>query len=232
MVKTLRGGEQRLISVYELLSGDVVTLETGDIISADGLLIHGSELRCDESSMTGETDAVKKNEALPFMLASCQVVQGAGVFLVISVGEHSEAGKAMKELAKPAEDTPLQEKLEELAEHIAKVCLEQKTHKYLPLSPSSSSALHFSIYIYSLLSSILPLSLSLLSILFALLLYLSLSISFSLCVTINPNSSCTLFCFFPVNPRLDSVLPFSSSSFSLLSWSFSPTFDEHPSLSS
>lgn len=122
-VKVIRGGVQSLVSVYDLLAGDVVTLETGDIIPADGLLIHGSDLQCDESCMTGESDMMKKNQNAPFLLASCQVVQGAGVMLVVSVGEHSEAGKVMKHLSKAADETPLQEKLEELAEQIAKVGL-------------------------------------------------------------------------------------------------------------
>eukprot|EP01102_Stenamoeba_stenopodia_P005239 TRINITY_DN1578_c0_g2_i2.p1 TRINITY_DN1578_c0_g2~~TRINITY_DN1578_c0_g2_i2.p1 ORF type:complete len:987 (+),score=295.45 TRINITY_DN1578_c0_g2_i2:181-3141(+) len=122
-VKVVRGGEQQLISVYDVLVGDIVSMETGDIICADGVFITGDDMRCDESSMTGETDTIKKTENEPFMLASCQVTQGVGSMIVLAVGEHSEAGKALKELQKPNEDTPLQEKLESLAEQIAKVGL-------------------------------------------------------------------------------------------------------------
>jgi len=73
--------------------GDIVSLETGDIVCADGVFIAGDDMRCDESSMTGETDTIKKNEKEPFMLASCQVTQGVGTMIVLAVGEHSEGTK-------------------------------------------------------------------------------------------------------------------------------------------
>lgn len=50
-----RGGELLNISVYDLLVGDVVEIETGEILSVDGILIEGHNISIDESSITGET---------------------------------------------------------------------------------------------------------------------------------------------------------------------------------
>jgi len=49
------------MSVYELLVGDVVQVETGEIISVDGVVVEANRLSVDESSMTGETNSVKKD---------------------------------------------------------------------------------------------------------------------------------------------------------------------------
>src|SRR5690349_21093647 len=59
-VKALRNGKTVLISVYDIVVGDVLHLEPGDVISADGIYLGGHNLKCDESAMTGESDAVKK----------------------------------------------------------------------------------------------------------------------------------------------------------------------------
>ncbi|KAI8275549.1 Calcium-transporting ATPase 2 [Colletotrichum sp. SAR11_57] len=59
-VKVTRSGKQALISVYDVLVGDVLHLEPGDLVPVDGVYIDGHELRCDESSATGESDAIKK----------------------------------------------------------------------------------------------------------------------------------------------------------------------------
>lgn len=49
------------ISVFDLLVGDILELETGDKISADAILIHGSDVKVDESAMTGESDPITKD---------------------------------------------------------------------------------------------------------------------------------------------------------------------------
>eukprot|EP01087_Luapelamoeba_hula_P022590 TRINITY_DN813_c0_g1_i1.p2 TRINITY_DN813_c0_g1~~TRINITY_DN813_c0_g1_i1.p2 ORF type:complete len:988 (-),score=216.19 TRINITY_DN813_c0_g1_i1:69-3032(-) len=119
-VKVIRGGEQCQVSIFEINVGDIVIIETGDILCADGLFVDGHNMKCDESAMTGETDAVKKNADEPFLLSGCQVMEGVGKMLVIAVGEHSESGRALALLQKGGdEQTPLQEKLEDLAEKIA-----------------------------------------------------------------------------------------------------------------
>ena len=59
-IKVVRSGKSYMISVHDILVGDVLHLEPGDIIPVDGVYIDGHDLRCDESSATGESDAIKK----------------------------------------------------------------------------------------------------------------------------------------------------------------------------
>ena len=59
-INVLRGGELLNISVYDLLVGDVVEIETGEILSVDGILIEGHNISVDESSITGEIHDIKK----------------------------------------------------------------------------------------------------------------------------------------------------------------------------
>lgn len=60
-VNVIRNGKVLHMSVYELLVGDVVQVETGEIISVDGVVVEANRLSVDESSMTGETNSVKKD---------------------------------------------------------------------------------------------------------------------------------------------------------------------------
>ncbi|KAJ9052459.1 plasma membrane calcium [Entomophthora muscae] len=59
-IKVVRDGKVGLLSVYDLVVGDILQLEPGDIIPADGVLISGHKILCDESTATGESDAIKK----------------------------------------------------------------------------------------------------------------------------------------------------------------------------
>merc|ERR1719209_712904 len=89
----MRGGEVVDISERSMVVGDVIILKYGDKIPADGILLRSSELRVDESSMTGENDLVKKSvEKDPLILSSTKVMQGSGKALVTAVGKNSQAG--------------------------------------------------------------------------------------------------------------------------------------------
>ena len=59
-VKVIRSGKEELISVHDLLVGDLMLLEPGDVVAADGILISGHNVKCDESAATGESDALRK----------------------------------------------------------------------------------------------------------------------------------------------------------------------------
>lgn len=59
-VNVIRGGETKNMSVYDLLVGDIVQVETGEILSADGIIFKASKLSTDESAFTGEPDLIKK----------------------------------------------------------------------------------------------------------------------------------------------------------------------------
>lgn len=136
-VKVCRSGKTQEINVYDLLVGDILLVEPGDVIPADGIFITGSGVKCDESSATGESDLLKKtpgDEALraieareslkkidPFMLSGGKVTEGIGKMLVTAVGVHSSHGKTMMALRESNDMTPLQAKLNNLAEYIAKI---------------------------------------------------------------------------------------------------------------
>lgn len=139
MVKVIRSGKSQEISVYDILVGDVVHLEPGDLIPVDGICIDGHNLRCDESSATGESDIIRKmpadevyqsiqeNRATrkldPFILSGGKVSEGVGTFLVTSTGVNSSYGKILMSLTDEGQTTPLQSKLNILAEYIAKLGL-------------------------------------------------------------------------------------------------------------
>ena len=138
-VKVIRSGKSREISVYDVLAGDVMHLEPGDLIPVDGIFIDGHHVKCDESSATGESDIIKKvpaeqvsraienheplNKMDPFILSGGKVSEGVGTFLVTSVGVYSSYGKTMMSLQDEGQTTPLQSKLNVLAEYIAKLGL-------------------------------------------------------------------------------------------------------------
>ncbi|KAG0941813.1 hypothetical protein G6F57_007328 [Rhizopus arrhizus] len=124
-VKVLRSGREQQISVYDVNVGDILMLEPGDIIPVDGLFLKGHNLACDESSATGESDTMKKNvegKGDCFILSGSKVLEGVGRAIVLAVGEHSFFGKTMMSMRDgEAEGTPLQMKLDTLAEQIAKL---------------------------------------------------------------------------------------------------------------
>ncbi|EFN50910.1 hypothetical protein CHLNCDRAFT_59377 [Chlorella variabilis] len=122
-VKVLRGGQQLTVANTELVVGDVVLLEAGDKIVADGYTIEVHGLVVDEASLTGESDPVKKggDRHEPWVRSGTQVTEGSGRMLVIAVGEQSEWGRTMALVVGEAAETPLQEKLGWLATAIGKL---------------------------------------------------------------------------------------------------------------
>lgn len=136
-VKVIRSGKTVRISVYDVLVGDVMILEQGDVIPADGIFISGHNVSCDESSATGESDVLKKTAATevfraqeahedtrkmdPFIISGSKVAEGVGSFLITSTGIHSTYGKTMMSLREDNQVTPLQLKLNVLAGYIAKL---------------------------------------------------------------------------------------------------------------
>ncbi|KAH9889691.1 calcium-translocating P-type ATPase [Xylariomycetidae sp. FL2044] len=136
-IKVVRSGKSFMINVHDILVGDVLHLEPGDLVPVDGVFITGHDLKCDESSATGESDAIKKTPGEhtmavlesganpqgldPFIISGAKVLEGVGTFLCTSVGEYSSFGKIMMSVRTEIEPTPLQKKLEKLAVAIAKL---------------------------------------------------------------------------------------------------------------
>ena len=133
-VKAIRSGKSVQISVFDVMVGDILHIESGDSIPADGILISGHGIRCDESSATGESDAMRKTSGQevwdriengtatskldPFIISGSKVLEGVGKYLVTSVGVNSSFGKVMMSLQSENEDTPLQVKLARMANWI------------------------------------------------------------------------------------------------------------------
>ena len=137
VVKVIRSGKTQELSVFDVLVGDVILLEPGDKIPVDGIFIGGHNVKCDESSATGESDLLKKTAADdvysameahqnlkkmdPFIMSGATVTEGVGSFLVTATGIHSSYGKTMMAMRDDPQPTPLQSKLNVLAEYIAKL---------------------------------------------------------------------------------------------------------------
>jgi Ca2+-transporting ATPase len=117
----MRGGIQCQVPVHDIVVGDIVLLETGDKICADGIIVESDDLKCEESAMTGESKNIVKDVNNPFMLSGCQVVEGRGTMLVLCTGINSKWGQIKKLVDKEPEATPLQEHLEKLAEDIGRI---------------------------------------------------------------------------------------------------------------
>ncbi|KAI3668109.1 hypothetical protein L6452_43184 [Arctium lappa] len=124
-IDAIREGRRQKISIFDVVVGDVVVLNIGDQIPADGLFIDGHSLLVDESSMTGESDHIDIDAVRhPFLISGSKVADGHGQMLVISVGMNTAWGKMMSSITGDSdEQTPLQSRLNKLTSSIGKVGL-------------------------------------------------------------------------------------------------------------
>ncbi|RDY23785.1 calcium-translocating P-type ATPase, PMCA-type [Romboutsia maritimum] len=144
-VKVLRDKEVHQVSKSELVPGDIVYIETGDMIPADGRLIESINLKVREDMLTGESDDVSKKsdviinmekieskgsiieqEPIPakqinMVFGGTLVAYGRGIMLVTSIGDNTQMGEIAQHLTGSDEDTPLQAKLGNLGATIAKI---------------------------------------------------------------------------------------------------------------
>ncbi|CAM1506425.1 Fc.00g060660.m01.CDS01 [Cosmosporella sp. VM-42] len=136
-VKAIRSGKTIELSVYDILVGDVIHLEPGDLVPVDGILIEGFNVKCDESQATGESDIIRKRGAEevfhaienheelrkmdPFIQSGARIMEGVGTFMTTSTGIYSSYGKTLMALNEDPEMTPLQAKLNVIATYIAKL---------------------------------------------------------------------------------------------------------------
>lgn len=121
-VVVMRSGKAKQVRVGELVVGDVVCVEAGDEIPCDGVLLRHDGLEVDESALTGEPiDIEKDDETDPFVLSGCTVTAGSAQFLACAVGKDSQWGVIKSHLDTEQEQTPLQEKLDDMAALIGNV---------------------------------------------------------------------------------------------------------------
>eukprot|EP00753_Platysulcus_tardus_P006997 PLAT14760.1.p2 GENE.PLAT14760.1~~PLAT14760.1.p2 ORF type:complete len:1060 (-),score=639.07 PLAT14760.1:215-3394(-) len=121
-VKVIREGRQKEVSTHDVVVGDIVELQTGDKIPADGVLLRGTDVASNESSLTGEPEDKKKTaERDPFLLSGCTLNTGSCRMIVIAVGSRSRWGRIKAKLNVDPEPTPLQKKLDHMVKLIGYV---------------------------------------------------------------------------------------------------------------
>ena len=131
LIKVIRSGEPQLVTQREIVVGDIIMVETGDKIVADGRIIESNDLYVDESALTGESLPVNKSadavcdektpvaERANMLYSGCFVSGGNGRMVVTGVGNDTEFGQIAQELsAIEKTTTPLQEKLDKLGKQI------------------------------------------------------------------------------------------------------------------
>ena len=118
----IRDGVSQQISVRDIVVGDLVCIEAGDQIPCDGVLLSCDGLELDESALTGEPIDIDKDLTHdPFVLSGCTTNAGAGTFVATAVGKDSQWGVIKSHLEKEQDQTPLQEKLDDMAAMIGYV---------------------------------------------------------------------------------------------------------------
>ncbi|KAL1663042.1 hypothetical protein GGF50DRAFT_103433 [Schizophyllum commune] len=148
-VKVIRDGVEKVIDIKQVVVGDIALLEPGEVVPCDGIFLSGHNVKCDESGATGESDAIRKlpyadcialrdkyleekssqgiavdRDEIPghtdcFVVSGSKVLEGVGKYVVVAVGQKSFNGRIMMALRSDGENTPLQLKLNNLAELIA-----------------------------------------------------------------------------------------------------------------
>lgn len=144
-VKVLREGHVHQVNKSEIVVGDIVFIETGDMVPADGRLIESMNLKIREDMLTGESDDVSKNEDAVVELERIEskgtiikqdpvpakqsnmlfggtlVAYGRGMMVVTSVGDNTEMGQIAENLSQEDDETPLQVKLGDLGKKITTI---------------------------------------------------------------------------------------------------------------
>jgi len=131
-VKVRRNGKTTTVARKDVVPGDLMVIEVGDEIPADGVLLQSADLQIDESSLTGEPiinkhatpDVAEEEATYPtnMVLRSTMVMSGSGLARVTAIGDNTEIGKvARKSTELTAVKTPLNQQLDRLAKLISKV---------------------------------------------------------------------------------------------------------------
>ncbi|XP_054472149.1 plasma membrane calcium-transporting ATPase 2 isoform X7 [Anoplopoma fimbria] len=109
--QVVRGSTVIQLPVSDIVVGDIAQIKYGDLLPADGVLIQGNDLKIDESSLTGESDHVKKCvEKDPMLLSGTHVMEGSGRMVVTAVGVNSQTGIIFTLLGAGTEEEEKKEK--------------------------------------------------------------------------------------------------------------------------
>ena len=122
-VRVIRNGKEEIISSDEVVVGDIVILEEGDSVPADGKVLYSQSFGVNESALTGESDVVYKNckqdKENHFKLNMCysgtNITNGLGIIEIIAVGKNTEFGRIGESLNEIKEEkTPLEKQINKL----------------------------------------------------------------------------------------------------------------------
>ncbi|MDO4543300.1 MAG: cation-translocating P-type ATPase [Clostridia bacterium] len=129
--RVLRSGREKRIDSKELVSGDIILLEAGDVVPADAFLLRSSNLKSEESALTGEsvpsekdaTASVAENaplgDRINMVFSGCSITYGTAVAVVVSTGMNTEMGRIASLLNDETDSqTPLQRKLASLGKYL------------------------------------------------------------------------------------------------------------------
>ncbi|XP_035244077.1 plasma membrane calcium-transporting ATPase 2 isoform X9 [Anguilla anguilla] len=109
--QVVRGSQVIQLPVSDIVVGDIAQIKYGDLLPADGILIQGNDLKIDESSLTGESDHVRKSaDKDPMLLSGTHVMEGSGRMLVTAVGVNSQTGIIFTLLGAGGEEEEKKEK--------------------------------------------------------------------------------------------------------------------------
>lgn len=125
-----RDDKESTMDTETLVVGDIIFIGTGETIPADCLVIESNDLSCSEAALTGEPEGIHKEPATaenfgslpdPFLLQSSLVEKGTCKAIVLAVGDNTNQGRAGLSMNIESEQTPLQRKLDSIAESIGKL---------------------------------------------------------------------------------------------------------------
>ena len=131
----IRNGIKQLVDVRNIVIGDIIELEAGDYISADCRIISSEKLEVNESTLTGESKSIKKDneiiteekelyERKNMVFAGCNVTNGHALVLVVATGMNTELGKIATSLIDKESDlTPLQKKVNQISKVLTYIIL-------------------------------------------------------------------------------------------------------------
>lgn len=134
-VRVIRDGKERSLAKRDLTVGDLLVLSEGDLVGADARLLVAEELKIDQSTLTGESVAIDKDEGIlteetsrsdrtNIVYAGTHVVSGRGVALVVGIGGDTEIGRiAALSAEAPQRKTPIEERIETLGKQIATIAI-------------------------------------------------------------------------------------------------------------
>ncbi|XP_060766530.1 plasma membrane calcium-transporting ATPase 2 isoform X1 [Neoarius graeffei] len=109
--QVVRGSQVIQLPVADIVVGDIAQVKYGDLLPTDGILIQGNDLKIDESSLTGESDHVRKSaDKDPMLLSGTHVMEGSGRMVVTAVGVNSQSGIIFTLLGAGGEEEEKKEK--------------------------------------------------------------------------------------------------------------------------